>query len=111
MSAKSVKVEEFAGLVAIAAGLHLTTEQDVTAQQAHLRPHVHPVHFLTHSVLATTIRSRDLQFTGWSASSRMLLLDDISMEIEACGRTTDGDVIEILQLNHNVYMPKYAENT
>lgn len=48
MSAKSVKVEEFAGLVAIAAGLHLTTEQDVMAQQAHLRPHVHPVHFLTH---------------------------------------------------------------
>lgn len=32
MSSKCVEVEEFAGLIAIAVGLHLTTEQDVTSQ-------------------------------------------------------------------------------
>lgn len=48
MSTKSVKLEELAGLVTVAARFHLTTEQNITAQQANLRPHVHPVHFLTH---------------------------------------------------------------
>ncbi len=48
MPSKSVEVEEFAGLVAIAARLHLTTEQDVTTQQAHLCSHIHPIHLLSH---------------------------------------------------------------
>lgn len=48
MSTERVKVEEFAGLVAVAAGLHLATEQDATTQQADFCPHIHPVHLLSH---------------------------------------------------------------
>lgn len=48
MSSESVKVEELAGLIAIAAGLHLTTKQDITTQQADLGPHVYPIHLLSH---------------------------------------------------------------
>ena len=48
MTSECVEVEELAGFVAIAASLHLTTEQDVTTQQADLSSHVHTVHLLTH---------------------------------------------------------------
>lgn len=48
MSTKRVKGEELAGFMAVAAGLSLTKEQDVPGQQAHLGPHIHPIHLLTH---------------------------------------------------------------
>lgn len=48
MSTKRVKGEELAGFMAVAAGLRLTTEQDVPGQHAHLGPHIHPIYLLTH---------------------------------------------------------------
>lgn len=48
VSTERVEAEELAGLVAVAAGLHLATEQDVTRQQAHLRPDIHTIHLLPH---------------------------------------------------------------
>lgn len=60
------------------------------------------------SVLATTTRSPGPQPSGWLASSRMLLLDNMSMEMEACGRTTGGDRESQSSQNAHSHRPTHS---